>query len=97
VSEERLTDGTGATVNPVRERDASALIGLLAVVEGFSLAGELAPDLEERLVRRLHRVGLLAHDQSSVAFRSALNGLNQRLRFALGEYPGDPTAAPIGE
>ena len=94
MSDERLTDPAVPTPNPVSRRDAAALIGVLAVVETTSLAEELEPDLAVRLTRRLHRDGLIEHNQSQAALRSALNGLNHRLRFALGEYVNDPTSDP---
>ena len=94
MSDERLTEQSVPTPNPVSRRDAAALIGVLAVMESTSLAEELEPDLAARLTRRLHRDGLLEHNQSPAALRSALNGLNHRLRFALGEYAKDPTSDP---
>ena len=94
MSDERLSGPTVPTPNQISRRDAAALIGVLAVMETTSLAEELEPDIAARLTRRLHRDGLLEQDQSPAALRSALNGLNHRLRVALGEYAKDPTSDP---
>jgi hypothetical protein len=63
---------------PISKLDAVTLIGVLAVLEGHALAG----DLEGRIVAKLsERVGV----QDPGELEAALDGLNQRLRFALGE------------
>lgn len=75
-----------ATPNPLSRRDAAALIGVLAILEGHALADDLDEVLSARLAQRLEREGLLQADSGSGALQRALNGLNHRLRYALGEY-----------
>ena len=70
-------------------RDATALIGLTAVLEGHLLAGDLDPHLVGHLVRWLRSAGVLDATAGTPELRVLLANLNQRLRFALGEY-GDP-------
>jgi hypothetical protein len=67
------------------ERDLAALIGILAVLEGELVGGEVSPHLGGRIRERLERVGLVAPDGSEGDVRRALGELNQRLRHALGE------------
>lgn len=52
-------------------------------------------DLVEHLRRRLAKDGLLGDGAGAYEFRQALNGLNQRVRFALGEYDKPPTPSPL--
>jgi len=70
------------------ERDLAALIGILAVLEGGLMAGDVSPWLAARIRERLEREALVAHDGTEMDVRRALGDLNQRLRRALGE-PGD--------
>ena len=71
---------------PLDRGDATALIGLTAVLEAHLLAGDLDPHLVDHLTRRLHADG-------PPELRLALADLNQRLRYALGEYADPPVAA----
>jgi hypothetical protein len=71
---------------PIAKGDAAALIGVLAVLQGHALAG----DLDDRIIDGLsERLGLQDHAK----LEAALDGLNQRLRLALGEQD-DPAKAP---
>lgn len=71
---------------PISKVDAEALIGVLAVLGGRVLVG----DLDGRIIAKLNqRVGV----QDPNELDAALDGLNQRLRFALGEYDA-PSEAP---
>jgi hypothetical protein len=77
-------------------RDLSALIGLLAVIEGELLAGEVSRHLAGRIRDQLERVELLAPGGTEQDLRQSINDLNHRLRYALGEYdePPRPLAVP---
>ena len=70
------------------DRDLTALIGILAVLEGELMSGEVSPHLAGRIRERLARVALVAPDGTDLEVRQALGGLNRRLRRALGE-PAD--------
>jgi hypothetical protein len=72
------------------DRDVSALIGLLAILEGAVLSGEASSHLARRLITRLARYGLLPADADEQALLTALTDMNQRLRVARGEYDGVP-------
>jgi hypothetical protein len=77
-------------------RDLSALIGLLAVLEGDLMAGEVSGHLSDRIRDRLEREELLERGGTERELRQSINDLNQRLRYALGEYdqPPRPLAVP---
>jgi hypothetical protein len=76
--------------NPLAKRDVAALIGILALLEGEHLAGSLDDRLGRRIAQRLEVVDLLADGSQSVALRQALNDMNHRLRYALGECDEPP-------
>ena len=67
------------------DRDLTALIGILAVLEGELAGGEVSPHLAARIRERLERVALVAPGGTAGEVRQALDDLNQRLRSALGE------------
>ena len=71
-------------------RDLAALIGLLALLEGGLMAGELPEHLSARVRDRLERVGLLGVGATERELRQSLFDLNHRLRYALGEYEEPP-------
>ncbi|WP_344612823.1 hypothetical protein [Dactylosporangium salmoneum] len=72
-------------------RDLAALIGLLAVLEGQLMVDGAVPErLAGRIRGRFERAGLLAPGGDAGDLRRAINGLNHRLRYALGEYPEPP-------
>jgi hypothetical protein len=66
------------------------------VIEGELMAGEVSPHLSERIRDRLERVKLLRPGGTERELRQSINDLNQRLRYALGEYdePLRPQALP---
>ncbi len=66
---------------PLTRQDAAALIGVLAVLEGEMSGGNVDEQAVEHFRRRLTDDGLLAGEDVAVA----LEELNQRVRFALGE------------
>ncbi len=77
-------------------RDLSALIGLLAVIEGELIAGEVSRHLSGRIRDRLERMQILEPRGTERDLRQSINDLNHRLRYALGEYdePPRPLAVP---
>ncbi len=77
-------------------RDLSAVIGLLAVIEGELMAGEVSQHLSGRMRERLEQVQLLEPRSCGRDLRQSISDLNHRLRYALGEYdePPRPLAVP---
>jgi Regulator of ribonuclease activity B len=81
------------TPNQLSREDAAALIGVLATLEGELLAGH-DNDLWNRLASGLHDQGLLPPKIGHRAgLRIVLANLNERLRYALGEYNDLPEPA----
>ena len=81
---------------PLLQRDARAMIGLLAILEGHAMGSGLEAGLAEHLSRRFASLGLMAADASNRDFQQALNEMNHRVRYALGEYdePQEPLPVP---
>jgi hypothetical protein len=81
---------------PVLQRDAQALIGLLAILEGEAMASQLDAGLVDHLSGRFTSLGLLPPGARHREVRQALNDMNHRLRYALGEYdePQEPMSVP---
>jgi len=75
---------------PLHRRDAAALIGIAAALEGHLLSGELDPLLAAALGRHLHEAGLVEGDAGPADLRLALGNLNQRLRYTNGEHDAPP-------
>jgi hypothetical protein len=80
--------------NPVTRADVLVLLVVLARYEGSVRGGEVDDHNVQRLWRRCVDAGLLpesatAPDRDQVA--QVLDDIGQRLRYALGEYPQDPT------
>ena len=71
------------------------MIGMLAVLEGHMMDGEVPQRLTDRLRDRLVMVGLLDQAPSSHDLRQAISDLNQRLRYARGEYQEPPVQLPV--
>ncbi|WP_210480691.1 hypothetical protein [Naasia sp. SYSU D00948] len=80
--------------NPVSIADARALVGILARLEAVIWAGGIGAAEAEQFRLRLEKDGLVTAGSSDVELRQALGNLNQRLRYAIGEYPGPPPAEP---
>jgi hypothetical protein len=81
---------------PPQTRDVAALVGLLATLEGELMVGTeggAVPHWAAHLAHRLGRDGLVARDADQREVRQALNDLNHRLRYVLGEY--DEPIAPL--
>jgi hypothetical protein len=78
----------GAAPNPLGRQDAAALIGVMAVLEGHLVAGDLDPHVVDRLSERL-----VGRGAGAAELRVALGNLNQRLRYVLGEHDEPPAPA----
>jgi hypothetical protein len=80
-----------AAPNQLTRQDAAALIDLLAILEGELLEGEVSDELLGKLATRLRDQGQIRADlYDRAGLRLALNDLNQRVRYALGEYEDPP-------
>jgi hypothetical protein len=66
------------------------VIGLLSILEGDLLGEVLDVELAGRLRDRFVRAGLLPEDAGLGELRRALAEMNQRVRYALGEYAEPP-------
>ena len=75
---------------PLSYGDANAVIGILAVLEGELLVGGVEPALAHRICDRFVGAGLLPADAEIAHLRRALGDLNQRVRYAHGEYAEPP-------
>jgi len=82
--------------HPLGQRDAAALVGLLAVLEGHLITGDLDRHVIDHLNSRLRIDGLVGRDAGPAELRLALADLNHRVRYALGEYD-EPPAPGTGE
>jgi hypothetical protein len=81
-----------AAPHPLGQQDAQALIGLVAILEGHLLGGDLDPQLAGSLTVRLQEVGLVGPGGGPPELRLVLADLNQRLRYVLGEYDEPPAS-----
>ena len=70
---------------PLTRGDAAAIIGVLAVLEGQITSGTVDAEAVNRLRLRLAEDGALTGDEADQDVPAALEALNQRVRFALGE------------
>jgi hypothetical protein len=71
---------------PLTRQDAAALIGILAVLEGEMSAGNVDEQAVDHFRRRLIDDGLVSGAPGDEDVPATLGELNQRVRFALGEY-----------
>ncbi|MFC5922111.1 hypothetical protein [Micromonospora vulcania] len=85
----------GTAPNLVHSRDLAVLVGILAELEGELMASEVPRHLADRLRERFVRLGLLGPEASERDLRQAVNDLNHRLRYGLGEYPELPPQLPV--
>jgi hypothetical protein len=90
----RYCGGMSEVPNPLPRRDAAALLGLVVVLQGELLAGEVSPRFAARLTYRLASTGLLPENASVGELCAVLDDMNQRLRYVLGEYDTPPEPAP---
>ena len=85
--------------HPLSKRDASALIGVLANLEGLVWTTAIGDHAVQKLLTRLQSDGVAAAagDNTDLRYhlRQALNDLNQQLRYALGEYDSPHNTAPV--
>jgi hypothetical protein len=77
-------------------RDLAALIGLLAVLEGELMVGQVPQYLAEHIGGRLQD-DLLMPIGTERDLRQTINDLNHRLRYALGEYEEPPSPREVPE
>ena len=77
--------GIAPVPHPPSAQDVAALVGIMALLEGESLAGSIDDRVMRRIGDRLERVGLLASHVETAEVRQALSAMNCRLRHALGE------------
>ena len=80
---------------PLQQTDAAALIGLLSILEGEIWGGGLDEHLVEHLRGRLTADGVLTDAAGQYGVRQALNDLNHRVRYVLGEYADPPSSVPL--
>ena len=80
---------------PLETRDAEMLIGVLAVLESAIWDESLPEAVESRVLRRVVKAGLLENGAGERDLRQALDDLNQRLRYVLGEYEEPVTPMPV--
>jgi hypothetical protein len=59
------------------------------------MAGLLPEPTIARLRRRFEHAGLLPESADERVFRQAINDMNHRLRYALGEYADPPPQVPV--
>lgn len=74
------------TAQPVSQPDVDALLGLVIVVQGELYAGQLEPRLLELFRRRFESSGLVPVGSGPAELLLAVDNLNQRLRWVIGEY-----------
>jgi len=87
--------GRVRTSTGLDQPSVSALIGLLAVLEGSVRGGDLPLDQGLRLRRRLVDAGLLGPGEPWSAFADALAELNQRVRSLDGPHSGGHPGGPV--
>jgi hypothetical protein len=75
---------------PLSELDSAAVIGVLSILEGELLGEALDVELAARLRDRFVGAGSLPDGAGLGELRRALAELNQRVRYALGEYAEPP-------
>jgi hypothetical protein len=81
--------------NPVQHRDANVLIGILAILEGVIWGGQLDEQTTSKVAERFVQQGLLDADHDQHDLRQAINDMNQRIRYAAGEYDTPPSSVPL--
>lgn len=81
--------------HPASIRDLGVLIGWLAEFEGHLMADGQDPGISEQFRNRFVQAGLLARDADGHDFRQAINDMNHRLRYAIGEYPAPPNQMAV--
>lgn len=82
---------------PLSQEDAIAVIGLLAKLESLISTAELNDHAVNSLLMRGKRDGYLDVASDARDLRQALNDLNHRVRYYLGEYDESPVPAELSE
>jgi len=91
-----MTTNSAAPIpNPVQHGDASVLIGILAILEGVIWAGQLDEWTTGKVAERFVQQGLLDADYNERDLRQAIADMNQRIRYAAGEYDTPPSPVPL--
>jgi hypothetical protein len=91
-----MTTNLAAPVpNPVQRGDANVLTGILAILEGAIWAGQLDERTTGKVAERFVQQGLLSADYGQHDLRQAINDMNQRIRYAAGEYDTRPSPIPL--
>jgi hypothetical protein len=91
-----MTTNPAAPVpNPVQHRDANVLIGILAILEGAIWVGQLDERTTGKVADRFVRQGLLGADHDQRDLRQVISDMNQRIRYAAGEYDTPPSPIPL--
>ena len=83
-------DPASAAPNPLQRRDAGALIGIVAVIDGAIWGGSLDDWTTGKIAERLVLQGLLTADYNRDDVHQALDDLNQRLHYVAGDYESPP-------
>ena len=81
--------------NPVQRGDANVLIGILAILEGVIWGGQLDEQTTSKVAGRFVQQGLLGADYDQRDLRQAISDMNQRIRYAAGEYDTPPSSVPL--
>lgn len=89
------TDPAVPVPNPVQLCDAEVLIGILAILEGAIWGGSLDEWTTGKVAERFVQQGLLAANHDQRHLRQAIGDMNQRLRYAAGEYDSPPPSIPL--
>ena len=91
-----MTTNPAAPVpNPVQHRDTDVLTGILAILEGAIWAGQLDERTTGKVADRFVRQGLLGADHDQRDLRQVISDMNQRIRYAAGEYDTPPSPIPL--
>ena len=81
--------------NPVQRHDAGVLIGILAILEGLIWADQLDEQTTRKIAERFVQEGLLSEGYDQRDLRQAISDMNQRIRYAAGEYDTPPESVPL--
>jgi hypothetical protein len=71
------------------------LIGILPILEGAIWSGTLDDEITGRVAQRFVAEGLLTAGPDQRRLRQAIADLNQRIRYAAGEYDSPPPSIPL--
>ena len=85
-------DPANAVPNPLQRRDAEVLIGIVAILDGVIWGDSLDEGTTSKVAERLVQHGLLTADHNRNDVHHALDDLNQRLRYAAGDYDSPPSS-----